>query len=191
MTRDGAARLLAPRALLVALYHPEHFPLPRFPLGISDLARATRATLLGQVELMDLQPGWTLDDVLTRGAAAEPDIVGVSATFEQHDLMTELLDHLTTLHRPPMLAAGGSLTIRNERLLLERYPQLLIARGAGEPPSRTSWHCDTGTSRSTKSTASTTTTPTPTAPTTRAPSRAARAAAPAKTRVARTGTARP
>ena len=26
--------------LLAALYHPEYFPLPRFPLGISDVARA-------------------------------------------------------------------------------------------------------------------------------------------------------
>jgi len=29
--------------------------------------------------------------------------------------------------------AGGSLTARNERLLLDRYPRLLVARGAGEP----------------------------------------------------------
>ncbi|MFI0411844.1 B12-binding domain-containing radical SAM protein [Actinomadura sp. 3N508] len=145
VTAEGVARLMAPRVLLVALYHPEHFPLPRFPLGISDLARAARATLLGQVELMDLQLGHTLDDVLTRVAAVEPDIVGVSATFGQHDLMTELLDHLTARRRPPMLVAGGSLTVRNERLLLDRYPRLLIARGAGEPTIQdllALWHGD-------------------------------------------------
>lgn len=34
---------------------------------------------------------------------------------------------------PPLVLAGGSLTVRNETMLLQRYPQLLIARGAGEP----------------------------------------------------------
>jgi len=55
ITHEAVDRLTRPRVLLVALYHPEFFPLPRFPLGISDLARAARATLLGQVELMDMQ----------------------------------------------------------------------------------------------------------------------------------------
>ncbi|QXJ25874.1 cobalamin B12-binding domain-containing protein [Actinomadura graeca] len=149
VTAGGAARLLSPKLLLVALYHPEYFPLPRFPLGISGLARAARATLLGQVDLMDMQLGHSLDDVLERIAATEPDIVGVSATFGQHDLMTALLDQLTTRlangQNGPMLVAGGSLTVRNERLLLDRYPRLLIARGAGEPTIQdvlALWHGD-------------------------------------------------
>jgi hypothetical protein len=55
ITDEGVRRLFQPRVLLVALYHPEHFPLPRFPLAISDLARAARSTLLGRVRLMDMQ----------------------------------------------------------------------------------------------------------------------------------------
>jgi hypothetical protein len=47
--------------------------------------------------------------------------------------MIELLDHLYGLADPPLVLAGGSLTVRNERVLLDRYPRLLIARGAGEP----------------------------------------------------------
>jgi hypothetical protein len=47
-------RLTRPRVLLTALYHPEVFPLPRFPLTISDLARAARSTLTGHVEMMDM-----------------------------------------------------------------------------------------------------------------------------------------
>jgi hypothetical protein len=145
VTAEGAARLLSPKLLLVALYHPEYFPLPRFPLGISDLARAARATLLGQVELIDMQLGSALDDVLDSIAATEPDIVGVSATFGQHDLMAVLLDQLTACQDAPMVVAGGSLTARNERLLLERYPRLLVARGAGEPTVQdvlALWHGD-------------------------------------------------
>lgn len=133
ITGTGLHRLVHPRTLLVALYHPEYFPLPRFPLGISDLARAARATLLGRVELMDMQLGVDLDEVIGRIAESRPDIVGVSATFGQHDLLTTLLEEIMLGEDPPLVVAGGSLTVRNERLLLDRFPNLLVARGAGEP----------------------------------------------------------
>lgn len=131
--------------MLTSLYHPEYFPLPRFPLAISDLARAARSTLLGRVELMDMQLGVTLDDIVARVASGQVDVLGVSATFGQHDLMTRLLDEVTALDAPPLLVAGGSLTVRNEYILLERYPDLIISRGAGEPTIAdvlARWHGD-------------------------------------------------
>ncbi len=93
--------------------------MPRFPLAISDLARAARATLLGQVELMDMQLGVTLQDIIDRVSSGEVDVLGVSAPFGQHDLMTQLLDAATSLDQSPMVIAGGSLTARNEQLLLQ------------------------------------------------------------------------
>lgn len=133
LSDDAAHRLERPRVLLAALYHPEWFPLPRFSLAISDLARAARLTLLGQVRLVDMQLGASLADILTAVRVRRADIVGISATFGQHDLMSELLEELDRMAEPPLVLAGGSLTVRNEALLLERYPKLLIARGAGEP----------------------------------------------------------
>jgi radical SAM superfamily enzyme YgiQ (UPF0313 family) len=138
-------RLTHPRVLLAALYHPEYFPLPRFPLAISDVARAARATLLGQITLMDMQLGATLEDILDTVTMRRHDILGISATFGQHDLMLRLLDAVTALGTPPLIVAGGSLTARNERLLLDRYPDLLVARGAGEPTIQdilAHWHGD-------------------------------------------------
>ncbi|GAA4239772.1 hypothetical protein GCM10022254_61480 [Actinomadura meridiana] len=132
ITPAGLHRLMRPRLLLAALYHPEYFPLPRFPLGISDLARAARATLLGRVELMDMQLGVGLRDIIERITTDRPDIVGISATFGQHDLMMSVLDEITSDVDGPLVVVGGSLTVRNERLLLDRYPDLLVARGAGE-----------------------------------------------------------
>lgn len=78
-------------------------------------------------------------------AAWRPDILGVSATFGQHDLLTTVLDGVAGLPERPWVLAGGSLTARNERLLLERFPWLLIARGAGEPTiadTLAHWHGD-------------------------------------------------
>ncbi len=80
-----------------------------------------------------MQLGATLDDITATVSAQRPDILGVSATFGQHDLLTRLLDTLADLTGRPLVLAGGSLTARNERLLLRRYPWLLIARSAGEP----------------------------------------------------------
>ncbi len=145
ITAEGQHRLLRPRLLLASLYHQEHFPLPRFPLAISDLARAARATMLGTVELMDMQLGVSLDDIKRHATSGDIDIVGVSATFGQHDLMVRLLDDVMAGQHPPLVVAGGSLTARNERILLERYPNLIISRGAGEPTIAdvvAHWHGD-------------------------------------------------
>ena len=54
-------RFTRPDVHLMALYHPEFFPLPRFPLGISDVARAARTTLTGMITLSDMQLGTTLE----------------------------------------------------------------------------------------------------------------------------------
>lgn len=132
LDEQAVYRLSRPVMLLAALYHPEHFPLPRFPLGISDVARAARATLLGTVGLADMQLGVTLPDLIQLVTDQVPDVLGISATFGQHDLMSELLDTAYALPSPPLVIAGGSLTARNEGLLLDRYPGLLIARGSGE-----------------------------------------------------------
>lgn len=91
---QGMQRLLHPRVLLTALYRPEIFPLPRFPLAISDLARAVRSTLTGRVDLLDMQLGASMDDLIAAIDENPPDILGVSATFGQHDLMLRLLDQV-------------------------------------------------------------------------------------------------
>lgn len=147
LNRDGVRRLTRPRVLLVGLYKPEIFPLPRFSLSISDLARAGRASLTGDIRLLDMQLGATVADVLNAvdDHHWRPDIVGLSATFGQHDLLDALLTALYSRPDPPLVLAGGSLTVRNESLLLEKFPRLLVARGAGETTTAdvlAHWHGD-------------------------------------------------
>ena len=126
-------RLTRPLTRLIALYHPEQFPLPRFPLGISDLARALRAAYAGEVRLSDMQLGATLADILAEVSLEQPDIIGVSATFGQHDLLQELLTRLEPVRTARQLVVlGGSLSALNAEPLLERYPWLLVATASGE-----------------------------------------------------------
>jgi hypothetical protein len=142
---EAARRLERPSILLIALYHPEYFPLPRFALGISAVARAARATLSGTVRMLDMQLGVSLPDIQEAIAQLSPDIIGISATFGQHDIMTELLNGLTPSAAETLVLVGGSLSARNERVLLDRYPRLLVARGAGEPTIADTiayWHGD-------------------------------------------------
>ncbi|WP_245714751.1 B12-binding domain-containing radical SAM protein [Micromonospora inyonensis] len=91
-----------------------------------------------------MQLGAGLDDIVDR-VREGAEVLGVSVTFGQHDLATRLLDAVAALDRPPLVVAGGSLTARNERILLDRYPNLLICRGAGEPTIAdvlAHWHGD-------------------------------------------------
>lgn len=141
----AAERLGRPTVLLAALYHPEHFPLPRFPLAISDVARAARSTLLGSVSLADMQLGLKIEDLKDRLQVEAPDILGVSATFGQHDLLVELLDTAYAMPEPPTVIVGGSLVARNEAILLAQYPKLLVARAGGEATIEgllAHWHGD-------------------------------------------------
>ncbi|ABW12036.1 Radical SAM domain protein [Parafrankia sp. EAN1pec] len=147
LDETAVQRLSRPDVLLAALYHPETFPLPRFPLGISTVARAARETLLGTVSLADMQLGLDLDDLVARVDAGRPDILGVSATFGQYDLLTRLLEAVYAGADPPLVVAGGSLTARVERVLLDRFPRLLVARTGGEATIGAllaHWHGDGG-----------------------------------------------
>jgi radical SAM superfamily enzyme YgiQ (UPF0313 family) len=126
-------RLSRPHIRMVALYHLENFPFPRFPLGISDIAAAVRSRFLGRVSLRDMQFGADVEQVVEEIASDRPDIIGISATFGQQDLLERVVEGVRRIPRyQPLLVAGGSLAARNAEHLLERYPEVIVAIGAGE-----------------------------------------------------------
>lgn len=126
-------RLTFPRVALVALYHPEQFPLPRFPLGISDMARAIRKQKLGSVALHDMQFGLSCDDILAGLLRERPEIVGISVTFGQHDILERMLAGLAAWpDYRPLVVIGGSLAALNHEMLLTTLPVHFVATGPGE-----------------------------------------------------------
>lgn len=129
---QGLIRLTRPRIRLVSLCHRENFPLPRFPLSISDLARAIRRGFQGEVSMSDMQLGASIPELLAEIEAERPDIIGISATFGQHDLVEALADGLLEAESRSLLVFGGSLSALNAKRLLARYPNSLVARGPGE-----------------------------------------------------------
>jgi radical SAM superfamily enzyme YgiQ (UPF0313 family) len=131
---DVIERLTRPRVVLISLFKPSVFPLPRFALGVSDIARAVRHSFAGRVEVIDMQFGLGVEDVARKVHDLEPDLVGISATFGQHDLMRELLDLLFAQGgvSPSSTVLGGSLAALNANLLCEKYPGILVAEGPGE-----------------------------------------------------------
>lgn len=126
-------RFSSPRVLLVGLYHPENFPLPRFHLGISDIAYAMRAAFMGKVEMLDMQLSLDVGDVMELIAQERPDIVGISATFGQHDKLDKLLQGIFSLPAySPTVVCGGSLSVLIREQLLRTYPMLFVGNGPGE-----------------------------------------------------------
>ena len=129
--RDYLAR---PTVYLAALYHPEVFPLPRLSLAISDLIRAARCAGVSRVVAQDMQLGWQVSDLARDIVREAPDLLGISATFGQHDVLDALLAEIEGLGWPPgcQLVFGGSLSALNQRVLLDAYPQAIVATGPGE-----------------------------------------------------------
>jgi hypothetical protein len=129
---NEAIRLLdRPHVKLVSLYHPENFPLPRFALGISDIARSLRKQMLGTVSLCDMQLGPTAGDVVREIELERPDVIGISSTFGQHDVFEQVVEGISRIKRyRPVLVAGGSLSVLNADHLASRG--MIVALGAGE-----------------------------------------------------------
>jgi radical SAM superfamily enzyme YgiQ (UPF0313 family) len=125
-------RLTRPITALLALCHPENFPLPRFALGIADMAAALRSNYCGQTFLMDMQLGATLTSMVTKCIEQSVDIVGVSVTFGQQDLLHELLTRLDKARPAALVIVGGSLATLNSRRIIDGFPKTLVAKGAGE-----------------------------------------------------------
>jgi len=123
-----------PKVFLTALYHPETFPLPRFSLAISDLIRAARIAGVAHVEAEDMQLGIKIEDIVARIIKEAPDIIGISATFGQQDVLDNLMSSLIDQNvlNKSQIVFGGSLSALNRVILLEKYPNAIVALGAGE-----------------------------------------------------------
>ncbi|EIU6784208.1 radical SAM protein [Vibrio parahaemolyticus] len=118
--------------LLIGLYHKTNFPQPRLALGISCMARAIRSEALGKAVLKDMQLGESLDDIIQYIRLEKPNIVGISVTFGQYDLLEKLLDSVYSLNDEISFIVGGSLSSLNTNALLSKYPKLTIGYSSGE-----------------------------------------------------------
>lgn len=127
----------SPSVYIAALYHPENFPVPRFSLAVSDLIRVARQEWAANVHVADMQLGTSIDDIVEDVRRLNPALLGISATFGQQDILEQLLQRLEQYDLArTKLVFGGSLSALNKTLLLERFPQGLIATGPGENTMR-------------------------------------------------------
>jgi hypothetical protein len=138
-------KLEFPHVKLVALCHSANFPLPRFALGLSDIARAIRENLIGSVSLVDMQLGKGVAIILNEINDERPDIIGISATFGQYDLLKYLIEGIINTSYNPLIIIGGSLPALDYQQLLAKYPEIIIAKGPGEATMQDIvryWHND-------------------------------------------------
>ena len=56
------------------------------------MARALRESLIGQVHLLDMQLDINVDELYQQLIAHRPDIIGISVTFGQQDIVETLLE---------------------------------------------------------------------------------------------------
>lgn len=138
-------RATTPNVFLVGLHHREHFPTVRFHLALGLLASAARSLHRGTVTLRDMQLGGTVTDLIEEIATSTPDIVGVSVTFGQADLLGEFLRALECVpQRPQIVVVGGSLAARNADLILGSYDDVIVCTGSGEATIRDLMRSSTG-----------------------------------------------
>lgn len=120
---------------LIGLYRTEIFPVPRVALGISCIARALRDDYLSQVFLHDMQLGGHVTDYVDKILNEEPQIIGVSVTFGQQEILEQFLDGIkakVSSNYEPLIVVGGSLAAFNKDIILKMYPNVVVAVSYGE-----------------------------------------------------------
>jgi radical SAM superfamily enzyme YgiQ (UPF0313 family) len=133
LNKEVFQRLVKPTVYLVALHRKDIFPLPRFALGISVLASTLRRSYSGQVVMDDMQLVRSVDEVVESIRSCNPELVGISVTFSQHNLLNDLLTALQLeKESSPQVVIGGSLPVFIMEELFERWPTILICIGPGE-----------------------------------------------------------
>ncbi len=128
-------RLEFPRLVLIALSMPENFPMPRLSLSVSSLANYVRRKQRGEVEILDMQLGLTIGDVVNRSISFSPDVIGISVSYGQENLAFRLIEEMETRfggQKAPLIIAGNVIPSSCPDRFLARFPNLYIARGEGE-----------------------------------------------------------
>lgn len=123
----------SPTIQLIVLCHKEYFPLPRFALGVADLAASIRRGFWGSVSIADMQLDNSLCNLIASITVEKPDIIGISITFGQDDILHELLKEVCSItDYSPTIIVGGSLAFLNQHSLLEKYDNIFVCTGYGE-----------------------------------------------------------
>ncbi|MGA4605138.1 B12-binding domain-containing radical SAM protein [Pseudoalteromonas maricaloris] len=119
---------------LIGLYRTEIFPVPRVALGISCIARSLRDDYLSEVFLHDMQLGGNVASYVNKIVGEQPQIIGVSVTFGQQDILEQFLDGVAASSKvgDPLIVIGGSLAAFNKEVLLKTYSDVVIAHSSGE-----------------------------------------------------------
>lgn len=133
ITNEFKKVLLTPSIFLISLYHKENFPLPRFPLGISDLAHAVRMQGSGNIRLIDMQFTDDISFIINEILESNSDIIGISATFGQYDILNQILAAINNcVDDDKVIVAGGSLSALNfQELLVDKHVDF-VSMGSGE-----------------------------------------------------------
>nr|5UL3_A Chain A, OxsB protein [Priestia megaterium]5UL4_A Chain A, OxsB protein [Priestia megaterium]BAA21631.1 oxsB [Priestia megaterium] len=125
-----------PTVTLVNLCVIENFPIPRLNLSTGTLSSYLRKEQLAKVELIDMQVGTTINQIIKNLLDSQPDIIGLSVNFGQKKLAFEILDliysHIENGDLSSIITVGNVIPSFSPEQFFERYPSLLICDKEGE-----------------------------------------------------------
>lgn len=126
-------RLNIPKVILINLYIKDVFPVPRFCLNIGCLTSYLRKYQIADVRIFDMQFNDSKDAVIDAIDFFLADIIGITVTFGQYNLLCEMLDLIfSKLKNIKYVVAGNVISFFAHQELLKKYPMLLVCNNEGE-----------------------------------------------------------
>ena len=129
-------RLTLPKVLLVNPCVLENFPIPRLSLSIGLLASYLRKYHKANVNIIDMQVGVTIEEVVARVIELKPDLFGMSISYGQKYVGLSILDGIYVAKQKnlinPLVVLGNIIPANYPQEFIELYPDLIVACGEGE-----------------------------------------------------------
>jgi hypothetical protein len=128
--------LQLPKVVLVNLCVIENYPIPRLNLSTGSISAFLRKEQLADVTILDMQLGYTIEQVVEEYKNIQPALIGVSINFGQKQLAFDLLDRLYECNNVHNLSSeivvGNLIPAFSPNEFFSRYPEILISYREGE-----------------------------------------------------------
>ena len=135
LNKNLFSRFKLPKIVLINTYMPENYPIPRLSLGISIIGSYLRKYQKAEVYLLDTQLGENIDTIITKIQKIRPKVIGISIPHAQTKLSLEILERIYQVNKKlnSIIVAGNFIAASLPKIFFEKFPNLLICTGEGEP----------------------------------------------------------
>lgn len=121
-----------PNILLINLCVMENFPIPRLNLGTGIISAYIRKNQIARTTIVDMQIGYSVNDILNIYQEKKFDMVGISVSFGQKDIAQQVIEELYNIDIDAKIVVGNVIPALDPQGFINKYNRIIVSYGEGE-----------------------------------------------------------